>query len=490
MDEAVIADPTYLGEIRHFFEPEDIEHMGLLGVDLSTYEALKERATSVYFRTKPPNATMPPDPARQWSEERSETFANWIRNGFPLGEPTPQVPPPVIEDAGRVRKDASALDQDEIEALRVAFQGIMDRPPDHPAGYFVLAGKHWFPAPNECLHHEDRFYPWHRAYIKEFEDALRSVDGAESVTLPYWDIKQRPPDFLYEPPFDSYTLPEDIHRRFPAGYQTTRFDPDTILQNVVDNQIPEIIDYALGQPIWGDFISYERFGIEAAHDAGHGATGETLSVPDAASFDPIFWLFHTNWDRLWWQWQQTMNATTLTTFRSTILGSTDFLEPPFNDLRPFADTADETIDLAAVGISYGPPAERGPELAPTVRPALAGSLPAREGIRVQETPQASVRLKDIERLSIPGSFRVILRADGEEIGRRTFFQSSEPVDCTSCREKAKINLDFLVDVDQVLGKALSTSIETITPDPALRGPIPLAATGNPTLNVRLLMERS
>lgn len=490
MDEGVIANPTYLGEIRHFFDPEDIDHMGRLGVDLSTYEALRDRATSVYFRTKPPNASMPPDPARHWSVERSETFANWIRNGFPLGEPTPQVPPTEVEHVDRVRKDASALDQGEIESLRVAFQGIMDRPPDDPAGYFVLAGKHWFPAPNECLHHEDRFYPWHRAYIKEFEDALRSVPGAESVTLPYWDITRRPPDFLFEPPFDSYTLPEAIHRRFPAGYQTTRFDADTILENVVADEIPDIIDYALGQPIWGDFISYERRGIEAAHDAGHGATGETLSVPDAASFDPIFWLFHTNWDRLWWQWQETMDAKTLTTFRSTILGSADFLEPPFNDLRPFADTADETIDLAAMGIAYAPPPEGARELAPRIRRALVGSLPAAEAIRVEESPEASIRLKGIDRLSIPGSFRAILRADGEEIGRRTFFQSTEPGDCSSCREKAMINLDFLVNVDQVLGKALSTSIETIMPDPEFGGMIPLAACGNPTLNVRLLMERA
>ena len=109
---------------------------------------------------------------------------------------------------------------------------------------------------------------------------------------------------------------------------------------------------------------------------------------------------------------------------------------------------------------------------------------------MEESPQASIRLKGIDRLSIPGSFRAILRADGEEIGRRTFFQSTEPGDCSSCREKARINLDFLVDVDQVLGKALSTSIETITPDPEFGGMIPLTACGNPTLNVRLLMERS
>jgi tyrosinase len=208
---------------------------------------------------------MPPDPARHWSPERSETFANCIRNGFPLGDPIPQEPTEV--EAARVRKDARALNQSEIELLTVAFQGIMERDADDPDGYFALAGSHWFPRPTECLHHEDRFYPWHRIYVTEFEDALRSVSGAESVTLPYWDITQPPPDFLFDAPFDPYTLPETIHSSYPAGYRTTRFDSDTIIGLVAAEEIPEIIAYAMTQPIWGDFISYERRGIEAAHDS-------------------------------------------------------------------------------------------------------------------------------------------------------------------------------------------------------------------------------
>src|SRR5829696_3016708 len=371
MAESLIENPTYLEHIRQFFEPIDIEHMGDLGVDLSTYEGLKNRAPSVYFRTKPPNASMPPQKERRWSVERSETFANWIQNGFPLGEPTPQTPTTPTENGARLRKDANALDQGEIEALGRALQGIIDRAPDDPTGYFSLAGLHWFPIPSECLHHEDRFGPWHRVYVTKFEDALRSVPGAESVTLPYWDITEPPPEFFYDPPFNTYILPIDIHPRYPAGYATTRYDRDAIAANVADAGIPTIIEDALQQPTWNGFIEAERLGLEAAHDEGHGATGVTLTNADVASFDPIFWFFHANWDRLWWQWQQTMDATTLPTFRSTITGSTDFLEPPFNGLPPFADTADKTIDLSAQGIAYAQPAGQ-PRGVPTVRRAVAG----------------------------------------------------------------------------------------------------------------------
>lgn len=489
MADSVIQNPTYLGNIRDFFEEADVEHMGRLGIDLSTYEGVKNRAASIYFQTQPPDASMPPDPARKWSVERSKTFANWMRTGYPLGEPTPQPLASEIEAAGRIRKDARALDQAEIELLGRAFQGIMDRSPGDPDGYFALAGTHWFPKPNECLHHEDRYNPWHRVYVTRFEDALRSVPDCESVTLPYWDITDQPPEFLFDPPFGSYELPEAIHLAYPAGYATTRFNRDEIADNVASEDIAGIINDALNQSTWGAFITFEGRGIEAAHDAGHGATGLTMARSDAAAFDPIFWFFHANWDRLWWQWQQIMSATTLIKFRSTITGSSDFLVSPFNVLPPFETNADETIDLSAMGISYTQPAGQAPEFVPTVGRVRAGSLPALEAMRVLEAPQASVRLKGIDRLAIPGSFRAILRADGEVIGRRTFFQSTEPVDCANCRERAKINLDFLVNVDELRGKTLSTSIELLVPDPDLGSTIPLAACGDPTLNARLLVEQ-
>jgi hypothetical protein len=323
----------------------------------------------------------------------------------------------------------------------------------------------------------------------KFEDALRSVPGCESVTLPYWDIVARPPDFLFQPPFDSYTLPQAIHAAYPAGYVTRRRSADDIVANVADDSIAAIIDNAMQQPLWGDFVSFTDLGIEAAHDAGHGACGGTMSVPDAAAFDPIFWFFHSNWERLWWAWQQKYSATTLTMFRSTITGSTDFLEAPFNDLLPFTETADQTIDLHALGVSYAPPAMVGPEAAVVVARPRSGSLRALDAPNVVDAARASVRLKGIHRLAIPGTFTAVLQADGEEVGRRTFFQSTTPVACGNCREKPDIDLDFVVDVDRIQGRTLSAELRLAQPSPAYGHAVPLGAVGDPTVNVRLLVER-
>src|SRR3954452_23101370 len=88
----VVASPTYMADIRFYFRPVDIDHMGAKGVDLSTYDGVKRDALAIFAHTVPPNAEMPPDAEGKWSAERSQTFKNWIINGFPLGSAT--TPPP------------------------------------------------------------------------------------------------------------------------------------------------------------------------------------------------------------------------------------------------------------------------------------------------------------------------------------------------------------------------------------------------------------
>ena len=487
MTEKTIDHPTYMADIRHFFDDVDLAHMGRVGIDLSTYDHLKARSTDVYFQTVPPNANMPPDPKRKWSPERSQSFKNWIRDGHPFGEPNTGV----LQSGttARVRKDARALSNEEIATLTRAFKGLMKRTTDNPNSYFSLAGLHWYPSPFYCKHHEDRYNPWHRAYLIEFEDALRTVKGCEDVTIPYWDITTTPPGFLFAPPFDKYTLPKTIHANYPKGYITQRYDAQTITSNVASEQISGIIDHAMTQAVWSNFVTYTASGIEAAHDHGHAACGVTLSSSDVAAFDPLFWFFHANWDRLWWEWQQLMRATTLWTFRSTITGSTDFLDgPPFNTLGPFGKSADSVIDLAALDISYTlPESETSSPQRPMNRESF-GSRGITRGLRVKAESLASVRLKAINRLAIPGSFRAILFSNGQRIAHRTFFQPTKPAECGNCRKNSHINLDFAVGVDEVHGQDLSVQIELVIPDPKIGTRIPLHAVGDPSFNVRLLLQ--
>jgi len=81
--DTVIANPTYIEHVRHFFEDVDLEHMFKRGYDLTTYPTLKANAQAVIDQTRPPEAAMPPEPERKWTER--------IGRRFPLraaGDPT------------------------------------------------------------------------------------------------------------------------------------------------------------------------------------------------------------------------------------------------------------------------------------------------------------------------------------------------------------------------------------------------------------------
>src|ERR1700738_3166971 len=189
--EQVVENPTYMADIRHFFEQVDIDHMAAKGIDLGTYAGVKRHAHPILTHTAPPHADMPPEPERKWSAARSQTFKNWIFAGYPIGTATVSSKPSIFARAavaGRLRKNVAHLGQPEIDTLRTAFNGIMAKDPSAPNSYYAIASVHGLPQAY-CLHHENKYNPWHRVYLKIFEDALRSVPGCEGVTLPYWDIR-------------------------------------------------------------------------------------------------------------------------------------------------------------------------------------------------------------------------------------------------------------------------------------------------------------
>lgn len=483
----VITTPTYMADIRFYFRPEDVDHMAAKGIDLSTYDGVKRNALAIFAHTAPPNADMPPDPTGAWSAERSQTFKNWIITGFPMGTANP--PEPVTLRAktkDRVRKNVANLSADEIEKLRTAFTGIMARRPSQADSYFALAGHHGLPE-SWCLHHEDRFNPWHRVYLRIFEDALRSIPDCQDVTLPYWDITTPLPDVLQQPPFASYTLPEDPGATakppqpgeyFP--YTTQRFSLATIAQNLKSFDVFADITTSLAQSRWGAYNNggYQDFSIQA-HDGGHMSVGPTMADQNVSSYDPVFWFYHCNLDRLWLQWQKNVQATTLTGFKSTVDGDTSWLsDVPFNALPPFTETAGETISF---GVSYQPDG-----LEVTLENAV-GSIDATRAFTIKRSAPVSVRVKGIDRLNIPGSFAVTLLADGEPVAKRAFFQPKTPRNCENCRKQALINIDFRIDQDELVDRRLSVTIDVLGHE-EMGTRFPLSQAGNPTINARLLLD--
>ena len=340
--------------------------------------------------------------------------------------------------------EQSDLTADEVDTLKTAYLGLMAKDPSEADSYYALAGLHGLPEA-WCAHHIDQYNPWHRVFLKMFEDALRSIPGCGAVTLPYWDVLSPRPDWMLEAPFDSYVLPKDPGatakpprpgKYFP--YATSHYDEAEFQELLAGFGVAADIATSKTQSMWGAYNTggYQKFSIQA-HDGGHSSIGSTMARQEVAAFDPHFWLFHCNLDRLWWRWQEAVGATTLKGFKSTVTGDQTWLDgpAPLNGLEPFKTSSAESLDL---GIAY------------------------------QDTA--------LEREAM--SFENV---SGNVLAGRTFtIRSSTP-------GSVLVNIDFRLDAEQLLDRTLSVEIE-VPSQGEMGARFPLSSAGSPTVNARLLIE--
>jgi tyrosinase len=213
----------------------------------------------------------------------------------------------------RVRKNANNLTAGErdrfLEALfqlNLSGTGI----------YQDFRNIHVLPSDSEA-HRGPQFLPWHRAFLLDLERELQAIDP--SVSLPYWRFDQPAPR-IFQADFMGATqqVAEDGPARLavfnstnPLAAWVTDGVPG-ILRSAVFNTATSPAPGLTGFPVlsqaqtlalgdlYADFDNMEG----SPHGAAHVSfTGSISSVPLAVK-DPLFFLLHTNVDRLWalWQW--------------------------------------------------------------------------------------------------------------------------------------------------------------------------------------------
>ncbi|MEY2644126.1 MAG: tyrosinase [Cyanobacteriota bacterium] len=198
--------------------------------------------------------------------------------------------------ACRVRRSLSDLQADydagktePLDTLMRAWRGIKALPPTDPQSFFMLGGFHGEPfrGPGStnsawwggyCQHGTVLFPTWHRVYLVKLEDALRSIPGCESVTLPFWDecslqsqqngIPRALTDEMWlldgewiDNPLRSFVLPMAIQDNLasddgsnpdspnyskPAGYETVRYPLSGLVGTEKDQQ--NTLDHNAGFP--------------------------------------------------------------------------------------------------------------------------------------------------------------------------------------------------------------------------------------------------
>ncbi len=188
-----------------------------------------------------------------------------------------------------------------ISAITAMQQRSMDNPKD-PLGWTFQANMHWTPSGemildpvwNGCQHGTRWFFPWHRGYLYFFERIIRKMSNDSTFTLPYWKWDAAATLALPSP--------------FRIDQNSVLFDGSRGINDGSD--LPAEVGLDLAQAMSQDFFDPSADGREGftlifdgfPHGDVHVDTGGRMgSVPTAAR-DPIFYLHHTNVDRLWNRW--------------------------------------------------------------------------------------------------------------------------------------------------------------------------------------------
>ncbi|BAZ27935.1 putative tyrosinase [Cylindrospermum sp. NIES-4074] len=109
------------------------------------------------------------------------------------------------------RMNIDCMSESQLENLRCAFRELynLNKWPLDGRNYNNLALIHQ----NHCQHGWERFLPWHRIYLYEFEQALQ--DHCPGVTMPYWDWTMR--QYKPEHPEKGWRIPKALQ-----AYLTTK----------------------------------------------------------------------------------------------------------------------------------------------------------------------------------------------------------------------------------------------------------------------------
>jgi tyrosinase len=220
----------------------------------------------------------------------------------------------------------------------------------------------------QCQHVSWFFLPWHRMYLFHFEqiiaDTIAKLGGDPGWSLPYWNYSDPTnPDARKLPPaFTEITLPDGSPNALRVNTRQRGNDGRIVAapQSADINQCLGEPDYAAdrqgGDPGFGGPQTAFNHGegdivgaLETTpHGSMHVAVGGWMGSFETAGLDPIFWLHHSNIDRLWNVWRKAGHQNPAS---SSWLTNVSF---PFHDFMGNVVThvAKDVVESTADPLSY------------------------------------------------------------------------------------------------------------------------------------------
>jgi tyrosinase len=201
----------------------------------------------------------------------------------------------------RIRKNANTLSSGERDRFIAALAKLNNQ---GQGRYQDFRDMHTQPALSQA-HGAPGFLPWHRSYILDLERDLQAIDP--SVALPYWRFDQAAPnifttDFLGKS--DSIGTVQ-FNPSNPLRFWKTDGQPGVNRRPLfpVSSAPPGLLNEAQTLALGTSFDDFRDMEGNP-HGFAHTSFGGWIQSPATAPKDPLFFLLHTNVDRLWAKWQK------------------------------------------------------------------------------------------------------------------------------------------------------------------------------------------
>ena len=193
--------------------------------------------------------------------------------------------------------------------------------PTTPLPPLNLVNQYW----DQCQHAGWFFPPWHRGYLFAIENILRGITKTLGCTydwgLPYWNYFGPGQEYEIPPAFTQPALPDGtpnplyVTARYGPNGDGNIFIPIPPVSRACQNDTMYEGDapgYYGGGPTGFDHFDSHTGDLESnPHNLVHnyvggqsnqGPTWGLMSDPGLAALDPIFYLHHSNIDRMWAAW--------------------------------------------------------------------------------------------------------------------------------------------------------------------------------------------
>lgn len=225
-----------------------------------------------------------------------------------------------------VRSNAWELDADDpivtfyAQAV-AAMRALPDSDPSSWTHQAAIHGTYASPPPqlaNSCKHGTWYFVAWHRMYAYRFEQIVRgfvvAAGGPAGWALPYWDYGAGGEQATIPLAFRDPQLPSGEDNPLYVAERADGINDGAALPPQITSaakalacpQFTGTTQFGGGEtPPTQQFYSQTGQLEHTPHNDVHNAVGGPdgwMSDPDTAAQDPVFWLHHSNIDRLWWTW--------------------------------------------------------------------------------------------------------------------------------------------------------------------------------------------